>query len=506
MRWDGSGSDRKAPAPSRDRPATGAAAIAPAITDADLVLGKLDPHNFAGGAIKLIGDGGRTGDHRDIGRPLALETMPGRLRHLRGGRREHGERRPGSRGRKRQGHLRLHDDRLRRRCAAACRPAVRKARASTGAWCRRAPASGRRSASSRRRSAMKPVRIPARRGCRSSTRRGQCKSLTSSDQRPKGFVRRRPAPAIVEITAFMRYAGQGWEIPGALARPALRQGRRRRAVRTLFEDTLRALLRPGHRWSRRARDRDRQLVGEGERRAPRVKRHRSSHRRAPQPVNRTRAVFDPATEAMQPDAIVERDTLWPGDRIVGRRSSSSGRRRPSSPPAFDARDPERRRHPARPQREGHERASSEIRMQVMWNRLISVVEEQAMTLAAHGLLAPSVREAGDLSAGVFDPHGQMLAQAVTGTPGHVNTMAEAVGHFIDDDPAGRHVRGRHLRHQRPLEGHRPSARHHHGLAVVPRRRAGRLFRLHGACRRCRWPRLRRGRQVRSTRKAFRFRS
>ena len=42
----------------------------------------------------------------------------------------------------------------------------------------------------------------------------------------------------------------------------------------------------------------------------------------------------------------------------------------------------------------------------------------------------SVREAGDLSAGVFDPAGRMLAQAVTGTPGHVNTMAEAVGHFI----------------------------------------------------------------------------
>ena len=42
----------------------------------------------------------------------------------------------------------------------------------------------------------------------------------------------------------------------------------------------------------------------------------------------------------------------------------------------------------------------------------------------------SVREAGDLSAGVFDPSGRMLAQAVTGTPGHVNTMAEAVGHFI----------------------------------------------------------------------------
>jgi len=42
----------------------------------------------------------------------------------------------------------------------------------------------------------------------------------------------------------------------------------------------------------------------------------------------------------------------------------------------------------------------------------------------------SVREAGDLSAGVYDLDGHMLAQAVTGTPGHVNAMADAVGHFI----------------------------------------------------------------------------
>ncbi len=42
----------------------------------------------------------------------------------------------------------------------------------------------------------------------------------------------------------------------------------------------------------------------------------------------------------------------------------------------------------------------------------------------------SVREAGDLSAGVYDVNGKMLAQAVTGTPGHVNAMADAVAHFI----------------------------------------------------------------------------
>jgi len=76
---------------------------------------------------------------------------------------------------------------------------------------------------------------------------------------------------------------------------------------------------------------------------------------------------------------------------------------------------------------------SDIRMQVMWNRLISVVEEQALTLLRTAF-STSVRESGDLSAGVFDPRGQMLAQAVTGTPGHVNTMAEAVLHFINEIP------------------------------------------------------------------------
>ena len=74
-----------------------------------------------------------------------------------------------------------------------------------------------------------------------------------------------------------------------------------------------------------------------------------------------------------------------------------------------------------------------IRMQVMWNRLIAVVEEQAQALlrTAFGHVA---REAGDLSAGVYDVQGRMLAQAVTGTPGHVNTMAAAVSHFMKHFP------------------------------------------------------------------------
>ena len=74
-----------------------------------------------------------------------------------------------------------------------------------------------------------------------------------------------------------------------------------------------------------------------------------------------------------------------------------------------------------------------IHTQVMWNRLIAVVEEQAQALlrTAFGSVA---REAGDLSAGVYDVRGRMLAQAVTGTPGHVNTMAMAVQHFLAKFP------------------------------------------------------------------------
>ena len=76
---------------------------------------------------------------------------------------------------------------------------------------------------------------------------------------------------------------------------------------------------------------------------------------------------------------------------------------------------------------------SPIRLQIMWDRLIAVVEEQAQALIRTGF-STSTREAGDLSAGVFDVSGDMLAQAVTGTPGHVNSMARSVKHFLDRFP------------------------------------------------------------------------
>ncbi|MEM7206363.1 MAG: hydantoinase B/oxoprolinase family protein [Pseudomonadota bacterium] len=72
---------------------------------------------------------------------------------------------------------------------------------------------------------------------------------------------------------------------------------------------------------------------------------------------------------------------------------------------------------------------SGIDQQIFWNRLLAIVEEQAQTLMRTAF-NPIVRESGDLSAGIFDQRGRMIAQAVTGTPGHVNTMAESVSHFL----------------------------------------------------------------------------
>ena len=107
------------------------------------------------------------------------------------------------------------------------------------------------------------------------------------------------------------------------------------------------------------------------------------------------------------------------------------------------------------------KALAHIQMQVMWNRLISVVEEQAQTLVRTAF-STSVREAGDLSAGVFDRKGRMLAQAVTGTPGHINSMAEAVVHFIAKIPVDTMEPGDHYITNDPWQ----TSGHLHDITVV----------------------------------------
>src|ERR1700704_5016178 len=106
-------------------------------------------------------------------------------------------------------------------------------------------------------------------------------------------------------------------------------------------------------------------------------------------------------------------------------------------------------------------ALAQIHTQIMWNRLIAVVEEQAQTMMRTAF-STTVREAGDLSAGIFDLQGRMMAQAVTGTPGHVNSMAEAVGHFLKKFPASTMQPGDHYITNDPWLG----TGHLHDLTVV----------------------------------------
>ena len=77
-----------------------------------------------------------------------------------------------------------------------------------------------------------------------------------------------------------------------------------------------------------------------------------------------------------------------------------------------------------------------VTLEVCWNRLIGIVNEQAAALQRTSFTSV-VREAGDLSAGVFDRRGWMVAQAVTGTPGHINSMALAQRHFLAAYPLER---------------------------------------------------------------------
>ena len=271
----------------------------------------------------------------------------------------------------------------------------------------------------------------------------------------EAFVRMGTAEAVtVEREVLMRYRGQGWEIPVALPHGDFDEIAAQeltttfiKAYEAFFGRAIEGLTIEAVSWSVRV----------------------SARREAPPAVEpvaagplrasaRSRSVYDPAAGTKIAAALYERDALAAGDTVAGPalitedqtttvigsqhtavvlpdltlrisgsnpddRDATSGRSAPSR----------WRSHPDCHQ-DGHEVAGTvqrEVPMQIMWNRLVSVVEEQALTLVRTAF-STSVREAGDLSAGVFDRGGRLIAQAVTGTPGHVNTMAASLGHFIDE--------------------------------------------------------------------------
>jgi N-methylhydantoinase B len=81
-----------------------------------------------------------------------------------------------------------------------------------------------------------------------------------------------------------------------------------------------------------------------------------------------------------------------------------------------------------------------IVVEVWANRLISIVNEQQAALVRTAF-STVVRESEDLACGVFDSRGRMVAQSLTGTPGHINAMATGVRHFLETIPPDELVPG-----------------------------------------------------------------
>jgi N-methylhydantoinase B len=70
-----------------------------------------------------------------------------------------------------------------------------------------------------------------------------------------------------------------------------------------------------------------------------------------------------------------------------------------------------------------------VTLEVIWSRLLSVANEQQDALIRTAF-STIVRESQDLACGMFDTQGRMIAQSLSGTPGHINAMATSMKHFL----------------------------------------------------------------------------
>jgi N-methylhydantoinase A len=286
-----------------------------AITDADVVLGKIDPENFAGGAIRLDAEASRQAIAREVGERLSLEPLAAAFgicevvdENMANAARVHAV----ENGKNIAdnvmiafgGAAPLHAARLCDKLGLDRCLVPRGAGVGSAIGFLKAPF-GYEALASRlvRLSRFKPAEMNA-----------MLADLTSSAE---SFVRSGTSgPIRREITAFMRYSGQGWEIPVPLPgepfrddaadrlRDAFRQNYARFFGRAI--DGLDGLEIEVVTWSVRASHE-----------RPATEKHRITTGERIVASLRTRAVFDPLSGHMQVSAIVERDQLSVGDRLEG---------------------------------------------------------------------------------------------------------------------------------------------------------------------------------------------
>lgn len=287
----------------------------PAITDADLMLGKLDPNNFAGGAIKLDEDAARNAILSEVGDRLSLDARATAFgicevvdENMANAARVHAV----ENGKNISdnvmiafgGAAPLHAARLCEKLGIDRCLVPQGAGVGSAIGFLKAPFGYEALAS-------RLVRLSKFDVCEVNGLLGELKRSAES------FVRAGTSGSIhFEITAFMRYAGQGWEIPVPLPDEPFGDDASAR-FKQWFQESYqnffgRAIDGLGDleieivTWSVKATDirpvgAQRPLAGDSRTVEPEV----------------SRDVFDPATGSTLAYAIVAREALCAGDRVAG---------------------------------------------------------------------------------------------------------------------------------------------------------------------------------------------
>ena len=287
----------------------------PAITDADLTLGKIDPDNFAGGAIRLSTEAAETAIITHVGQRLALDAQAAAFgisevvdENMANAARVHAV----------ENGKDISDNIMVAFGGAAPLHAARLCEKLGIDRCLVPPGAGVGSAIGFLKApfgyeslASNLIRLSA---FDAGTFNALIATLTTTAE---GFVRKgTQGPILREITAFMRYAGQGWEIPVTLPdRPFTA------ADAAMLKDAFRTNY---ARFFGRAID----ALGGLEIEIVTLSVKAQDERPLPDSVTlttgtrtvaatQTRPVFDPATARPLPTAIHDRSTLHAGDRIPG---------------------------------------------------------------------------------------------------------------------------------------------------------------------------------------------
>lgn len=284
----------------------------PAITDADLVLGKLDPDNFAGGKIKLSVANANAAIAREVGDKLKLAPEAAAFgivevvdENMANAARVHAV----------ENGKNISENIMIAFGGAAPLHAARLCEKLGVDKCLIPQGAGVGSAIGFLKAPFSYEALGSKIMGLSNFDAGAVNiMLDELKATAEGFVRAGTDGATIrEITAFMRYAGQGWEIPVALPDRAFSD-----ADITMIEAAFkeryaqffgRAVEGPEIEfvtWSVKVQD----VRAEGETSALETDGTTIS-------MSATRAVFDPASGRALETAIVQRDTLAPGTRIFG---------------------------------------------------------------------------------------------------------------------------------------------------------------------------------------------